>query len=190
MTFLWSLTFVFYLLLFNHSLFQFSSSLPHLAQPFLPFHPPLLSANLFPLGKPILSTNDHILQWIPQTSGFLFALPSGTELRIHPSDGLLFLTRTLLLPPHHRPPSNLLCLSRTRPTGFHPKSQLLAPDLRASYAQSFRALWKTLLSTPLPFSRSLAVIPESLQRSLKVCQPPAAVGLPTSLPTTATVQLD
>lgn len=111
------------------------------------------------------------------------------ELRIQPSDGLLFLTRTLLPPPHHRPPSNLRCLSRTWPTGFHPKSQLLAPDLRASYAQSFRALWKTLLSTSLPFSRSLAVIPESLQRSLKVCQPPAAVGLLTSLPTTATVQL-
>lgn len=71
-----------------------------------------------------------------------------------------------------------LCLSRTWPTGFHPKSQLLAPDLRTSYAQSFRALRKTLLSPPLPFPRSLAVIPESLQRSLKVCQPPRRCRAP------------
>lgn len=49
----------------------------------------------FSLTNPILSPNHHIPQWVPQASAFLFALPRGAQLPMHPSDELLFLTCTL-----------------------------------------------------------------------------------------------
>lgn len=118
MSLLWSLTFIFCLLLFNHSYFlSCSSSLSHFAHPLLPLlppssPPPFVSANLFSLINSILSTNYHI----PKNSGFLFALPSGTELRMHP---LRWAPVPDLHPPSAPPasasplPSHLLCLSRT-----------------------------------------------------------------------------
>lgn len=118
MSFLWSLTFTFYVLLFNHSLFLAVLPLPHSAHPLSS----ILPGQPFSFTNSILSTN-NIPQWygIPQTSSFPFALPSGTELCIHPSDRLLFLTCTLL---RTTPPSLVHGLQ----VSFYSRKQLLTSD--------------------------------------------------------------
>lgn len=151
MSFLWNLTFTFYLLPFNHSLFL--AVLPlrlTLLIPFLPLLPPFPLANIFLSPTPFSQPTTKYPSGIPQTSSFRFALPSGTEFCIHPSDRLLFLTCTL--PLHH--PS----ISKTWLTGFYPREQLLTSD--------FRFLRGNLLSTSVSFSRSPATISERLQKSL------------------------
>lgn len=135
---------------------SFSCSLPHSAHP-LSF---ILPGQPFSFTNSILSTN-KIPQWygISQTSSFSSALPSGTELCIHPSDKLLFLTCTLL---RTTPPS----LGHGLQVSFYPRKQLL----------TLRFLQETLLSTSVSFSRSPATIPERSLWSLNVCQSPLLFG--------------
>lgn len=149
MSFLWSLTFTFYVLPFNHSLFL----------AVLPLSLTLLIPSLpFPLANPFLSPTPFSQPMTyPQTSG----IPQTAAFLLLFLQELSFVSilQTCTLPSHHS------SISRTWLTGFFLLKKT-APHPQISPG--------ALLSTTVSFSRSPAMIFESIQRSLwslKVCQP-------------------